>query len=172
MPIGVLLGDMARAVAEGSGPMNLSSPVFADDDVIPRRFTCDGEDLSPPLQWSGAPAGTRSFVVLCEDPDAPSGLWRHWAAYNISPDRAQLDEGADLQAAALGFDRGINDFHKPGYGGPCPPRDHGVHRYQFRLLALSTDRLPVRTRPTCREVETEARRHLLAEATLVGLYER
>jgi Raf kinase inhibitor-like YbhB/YbcL family protein len=152
--------------------MQLSSPEFDDNGPIPSRFTCDGENLSPPLRWSDAPEGTRSFVVLCEDPDAPTGLWRHWAAFDIPSDRTGLDADADRRAETLGFRRGVNDFHKEGYGGPCPPRDHGVHRYRFRLLALSVDRLPAGAHPSWSEIERAARRHALAEASLVGLYER
>ena len=152
--------------------MKLNSSAFAAGDMIPARLTCDGENLSPPLEWSDVPDGTKSFVLLCEDPDAPTGLWRHWAAYDLPADCISLAEGADSQAAQLGFRRGRNDFHKIGYGGPCPPRDHGVHRYRFRVLAISTDHLPVTARPSCQEVENAAHNHLVAEAELVGLYER
>jgi Raf kinase inhibitor-like YbhB/YbcL family protein len=152
--------------------MHLSSPAFSDGGVIPGRFTCDGQDISPPLAWSGAPQGTRSFVLLCDDPDAPSGVFHHWAAYDIPPDRTRLDEDADRQAAALGFERAINDFLKQGYGGPCPPHRHGVHHYRFRLLAVSVDRLQLGPRPTCRDVELAARGRRLGEALLVGSYQR
>jgi len=140
---------------------------------MPRRFTCDGEDISPPLAWSGAPAATRSFVLLCNDPDAPAGTWHHWAAYDIPPDRTALAEGAAADLSAAGFKQAINDFRNPGYGGPCPPHRHGIHHYHFRLLAVSVDRLPVRNDAmSCGDVEREAGKHLLAEATLVGLYQR
>lgn len=157
--------------------MWLRSSAFEDGAVIPRQFTGEGEDLSPPLDWSEAPAGARSFVILCEDPDAPSGAWHHWAAYDIPPGRTNLPAGA---ARAPGRPSGVvpdfqqarNDFGRPGYGGPYPPRSGGPHRYCFRLLALSTGHLGVRKDPSCPQVEREARRHLLAEAVLVGLYER
>jgi len=152
--------------------MELRSSGFASGTTIPRRFTCDGEDVSPPLAWAHVPAETRSFVLLCDDPDAPAGTWHHWAAYDIAADRTGLAEGAGGAGAAHGFKQAINDFRKPGYGGPCPPHRHGPHHYRFRLLALSVDRLPLGTRPSCQEVEREARRHTIAEATLVGLYER
>src|SRR5512139_1384802 len=99
--------------------MQLRSSAFPDGTTIPRRFTCDGTDLSPPLDWSDAPETTRSFVLLCDDPDAPAGTWRHWAAYDIPADRAALVEGAAQQGK--GFRQAINDFQQPGYGGPCPP---------------------------------------------------
>ena len=152
--------------------MRLRSSAFSDGDAIPRRFTCEGEDLSPPLHWSDAPAGTRSFIVLCDDPDAPAGNWHHWAAYNIPADIAALPDGAGRPGAKEGLKQAINDFGRPGYGGPCPPRGHGPHHYHFRLLALSTDHLAVRKDPSCRDVEREARKHLIGEATLIGSYER
>ena len=152
--------------------MRLESSAFSDGGAIPRRFTCEGEDLSPPLHWSGAPAETASFVLLCDDPDAPGGIWRHWAAYDIPADSAALPEGAGKRRGADGFMQAINDFGRPGYGGPCPPRGHGPHHYRFRLLALSTDRLRMAKAPSCRDVEREANKHLVAEAILTGLFER
>ena len=113
--------------------MKLVSSAFADGAAIPRRFTCDGENLSPPLQWSGAPAGTRSFVLLCDDPDAPAGTWHHWAVYDVPPVLTDLADGAALN---MKMKQAVNDFRKVGYGGPCPPRGHGPHHYHFRLLAL------------------------------------
>jgi Raf kinase inhibitor-like YbhB/YbcL family protein len=151
--------------------MRLTSPAFRDGQTIPTRFTCDGEDLSPLLQWSDAPAETRSFVLLCDDPDAPAGTWHHWAAYDIPPDRTMLDEGASATGAAA-FKQAINDFRRNGYGGPCPPHGHGPHHYRFQLLALTVDRLSLGKAPHCRDVAREARKHTLAEALLVGVYER
>lgn len=150
--------------------MQLRSSAFPDGTTIPRRFTCDGTDLSPPLDWSDAPETTRSFMLLCDDPDAPAGTWHHWAAYDIPADRAALMEGAAQQGK--GFKQAINDFQQPGYGGPCPPRGGGIHRYRFRLLALAVDRLPARREPSCQAVEREANKHLLAEAILIGTYQR
>ena len=152
--------------------MRLNSAVFADGSAIPRRFTCDGEDLSPPLNWSDAPTGNRSFALLCDDPDAPAGTWHHWAAYDIPSTLTMLAQGAASDAEKLRFKQAINDFQRPGYGGPCPPCGHGLHHYHFRLLALSVDHLPIGGTPSCREVEREARRHTLAEGTLVGAYQR
>ena len=151
--------------------MRLTSTAFADGAGIPRRFSCDGDDISPALAWSGAPAATRSFVMLCDDPDAPGGTWHHWAAYDIPADRTELAEGAGTPGAP-GLRQAVNDFEKPGYGGPCPPLRHGIHHYHFRLLALAVDRLAVAGNPTCGAVEREARRHVLDEATLVGVYAR
>lgn len=152
--------------------MRLTSSAFANNAQIPHRYTCDGDDVSPPLDWSGAPAATRSFVLLCDDPDAPGGTWHHWAAYDIPSEQTRLVEDAAQHSGTYGFQQAINDFQRIGYGGPCPPRRHGRHRYHFRLLALSIEHLPVRGDPSCREVEGEARKRALAEAVLVGLYER
>jgi Raf kinase inhibitor-like YbhB/YbcL family protein len=152
--------------------MHLSSPAFSEAQRIPRRFTCDGEDLSAPLRWSDAPAPTQSFVLLCEDPDAPAGVWHHWAVYDIPSHWTELAEGVGRAGGKSGLKQAINDFGRPGYGGPCPPHRHGPHRYRFRLLALSVGHLTMGTNRSCREVEREASKHAIAEATLVGLYER
>jgi Raf kinase inhibitor-like YbhB/YbcL family protein len=160
-----------QQVASGESDMELKSSAFSDGDAVPRRFTCEGEDLSPPLQWNDAPAGTRSFVILCDDLDAPAGTWDHWAAYNIPVERTALPDGAGRPGQA-GLMQAINDFGRLGYGGPCPPRSHGPHHYRFRLLALSIDYLPVRKTPSCPDVEREARKHLIEEAILTGSYER
>jgi Raf kinase inhibitor-like YbhB/YbcL family protein len=141
--------------------MQLSSSVFSNGETIPRRFTCDGEDLSPPFQWREPPKGTRSFVLLCNDPDAPSGTFHHWALYDIPADRTELAQGFDRSCEKEGLKRAINDFNCLGYRGPCPPHRHGPHHYHFRLLALSLDHLPLRKEPSCREVETEARKYVL-----------
>jgi Raf kinase inhibitor-like YbhB/YbcL family protein len=151
--------------------MQLSSSAFSGGSAIPRRFTCDGDDLSPPFDWEATPPTARSFVLLCDDPDAPAGKWHHWAVYDIDADQTGLAEGASRDGGAARFKQAINDFHPLGYGGPCPP-GHGPHRYHFRLLALSVDHLSLGAKPSCREVEREARRHVIAEATLVGIYQR
>lgn len=149
--------------------MKLRSSAFADGAAIPRRFTCDADNVSPALEWSAAPDGTRSFVLLCDDPDAPAGTWHHWAAYDIPPTVTKLAENAAHDAK---LKQAVNDFRKVGYGGPCPPHGHGPHHYHFRLLALSADHLRVSANPSCRDIEREARKSMLAEARLVGWYER
>lgn len=163
---------MLARVTMGGEVMRLSSTAFSERSAISQRFTCDCDDISPPLERSDAPAGTRSFVLLCDDPDAPSGTWHHWATYDIPPDRAALAPGASDKPEEAAFKQAINDFRRLRYGGPCPPRGHGPHHCHFRLLALSVDRLPVRQKPACCDVEREARKHALAEAVLVGLYQR
>ncbi|MGA8172619.1 MAG: YbhB/YbcL family Raf kinase inhibitor-like protein [Methylocystis sp.] len=153
--------------------MRLMSTAFSDGAAIPRRFTCDGKDVSPALQWSAAPVQAVSFVLLCDDPDAPAGVWRHWAVYDIPGDQTALAEGAGRPQNVQDFKQASNDFGRLGYGGPCPPRRHGPHHYHFRLLALSQPKLPIRSKdPSCEEVEREAREYALDEAVLVGVYGR
>ncbi|HTV34449.1 MAG TPA: YbhB/YbcL family Raf kinase inhibitor-like protein [Methylocella sp.] len=152
--------------------MKLISSAFSDGGSIPRRFTCDGEDVSPPLQWSDAPAETHSFALLCDDPDAPAGIWHHWAAYDIPANLTGLPEGAGRSAKDDRFKHATNDFGRAGYGGPCPPRGHGVHHYHFRLLALSVTSLGIHKLASCQDIEGEARKHLITEAALVGVYHR
>jgi Raf kinase inhibitor-like YbhB/YbcL family protein len=152
--------------------MQLSSTAFSAGAAIPRRFTCDGEDLSPPLEWTNPPEETRSFVLLCDDPDAPGGTWHHWAAFDIPAALTSLAQGTAQRVAKQSFKQATNDFQRAGYGGPCPPRRHGLHHYHFRLLALSVDRLATGTNPSCRDVAREASKHVLAEANLIGVYER
>lgn len=150
--------------------MRLTSSAFADGAKIPRRFTCDDQDLSPPLAWTNVPNNVRSFVLLCDDPDAPGGTWHHWAVYDIPRDRAMLSEG--VAPGDGGFKQATNDFGRVGYGGPCPPRGDRPHHYHFRLLALSVDQIRAGKSPSCHEVERQSRRYILAEATLVGIYGR
>lgn len=152
--------------------MQLESTAFANSRMIPPRYTCDAENLSPPLGWAGAPEGTRSFVLICDDPDAPGGIWRHWAVYDIPPDRSHLPQAVRPLEAESGLKQAVNDFGRQGYGGPCPPRGHGPHHYRFKLLAVSVDRLPLPVKPNVASVEREARKHVIAEASLTGLYER
>lgn len=152
--------------------MRLSSPAFAAGQRIPERHTCDGADLSPAMGWSGAPSGTRSFVLSCEDPDAPAGVWHHWGVFDIPAEQTGLPEGLAKAEKVGRIRQALNDFRKPGWGGPCPPRGHGVHRYRFRLLALSVATLPLGQRPGCREVLGAAEAHVLAGTELVGTYSR
>jgi len=101
--------------------MLIRSPAFSDGATIPRQYTCEGEDLSPPVEWSGLPPGTQSLALLCDDPDAPAGTWHHWAAYDIPANSTGLPEGAGQGRGARGLKQGVNDFGRVGYGGPCPP---------------------------------------------------
>ena len=151
--------------------MRLRSSSFADGATIPDRFSCEGEDISPPLEWSDIPAATKSFALLCDDPDAPGGTWHHWAAYDIAATQTSLPADVSRNALKLGFKQAVNDFQKPGYGGPCPPPGE-LHHYHFRLLALSVAQLPISEDVSCARVAVEARKHAIAEATLVGIFRR
>ncbi len=152
--------------------MRLTSTDFSDDGRIPSVCSCEGEDASPALQWTDAPPATRSFVLLCYDPDAPDGVWRHWAAYDIPHGWSRLARGAGRPTGREHPKHAINDFGRPGYAGPCPPKGDGSHHYRFSLLALSVERLGVHADPNCRDVEREARKYAFAETTLVGLFDR
>jgi len=150
--------------------MRLTSSAFAPDERIPVRFTCDGADVSPPLVWTDPPAGTRSFALVCADPDAPGGVWYHWAIYDITMETRTLTES---WPATRGVPpQAINDFRRAGYGGPCPPRGDAPHRYHFRLYALNVARLGLGPRAHCRDVDAAARSDAVATAELIGLYGR
>ncbi len=150
----------------------LTSTAFKAGERIPRRYTCEGEDRSPPLAWSGAPAGTRSFVLLCDDPDAPAGTWRHWALFDIPASVDHLDEGYSSHKRTLPTRQAINDFGRGDYGGPCPPPGHGIHHYHFKLLALEVEKLGLGEGARCAEVERAANARMLATTELIGLYSR
>jgi Raf kinase inhibitor-like YbhB/YbcL family protein len=147
------------------GDFALSSSAFGPGELIPRRHTCDGQDVSPPLAWSAPPEGTRSFALIVDDPDAPGGTFRHWLAWGIAADARILAEG---HAPPV---EGRNDFGTTGYRGPCPPHGHGRHRYVFRLLALAAP-LELRSGAARGDVERAASAQSLAVAELVGNYKR
>lgn len=154
------------APAEAKTAFQLSSSAFDGGEIIPRQYTCDGADISPPLAWSGAPEGVKSFVLLVDDPDAPGGTWHHWAVYNIPSIASHLDE------TAAGLRQAVNDFGKPGYGGPCPPPGHGKHHYHFRLMALDTAALDLPGQATGTAVAQAAQSHVIDMAEVTGLYGR
>ena len=150
--------------------MNITSSAFAHNEPIPRLYTCQGRDLSPPLAWSGVPATAKSLVLIVDDPDAPDPAhprttWVHWLLYNLPPTCAALPEAAKtLPAGTL---EGINDWKRTGYGGPCPPI--GRHRYFFKLYALDSV-LPDLRFPTKAVLEEAMRGHVIAETQLIGSY--
>jgi Raf kinase inhibitor-like YbhB/YbcL family protein len=116
--------------------LEITSPAFAHEDTIPIQFTCDGEDVSPPLAWSGAPVETKAYVLICEDPDAPGGTWDHWILYNIPAEVTALPAGQEADSVLFGkVARGLNSWKSTAYGGPCPPPGE-PHHYHFRLFAL------------------------------------
>ncbi len=150
---------------------NLESNAFKDGGDIPRKFTCDGEDVSPNLTWNEPPAGTKSLALIADDPDAPAGTWVHWVAYDIEPQTLELREGTAKTEAVPGIGKqGLNDFKKIGYGGPCPPPGK-PHRYYFKLYALDT-RLDLKSKVTKRDVEQAMKGHILAQTVLMGRYKR
>jgi Raf kinase inhibitor-like YbhB/YbcL family protein len=147
----------------------ISTAAFPEGGIIPKLHTCEGADLSPALEWRGEPAGTRSFALVVDDPDAPGGVWTHWLLFNIPASIHALAQG--VKPGATGVD-GNSDFGKPGYGGPCPPRGHGPHRYFFKLYALGVDSLGIKPGAKRAEVDRAMRGHVLAEAQCMGHYER
>jgi len=152
--------------------MHLSSSAFAHQGAIPSKYTCEGDDLSPPLAWSGAPAGTKSFVLIVDDPDAPDPgaprmTWVHWVLYNIPAATTELTEAVPTTRLPAGTREGLNDWKRTGYGGPCPPI--GRHRYFHKLYALDTV-LPDLGRAGKAEVEHAMQGHVLAHAELIGTY--
>ncbi len=152
-------------------PLTIISPAFKQGEVIPTQYTQDGENVSPPLQWHGAPPETRSFVVLVEDPDAPSGTFRHWAIYNIPAGETGLPVGASGQGHC-GAGEGVNGFGNARYDGPQPPRGHGPQHYRFRLAALDVPNLDILPSAKAEDVWAKAQPHIVAEAEVVGVYER
>lgn len=154
--------------------MELTSPSFENQTEIPRKHTCDGKDISPGLQWTGAPNGTQSFALIVDDPDAPDPAnpkmtWVHWVLYNIPASVSSLPEDFSEQGLPEGILNGLNDWKRTGYGGPCPPI--GTHRYFHKLYALDVI-LPDLTNPTKKQLEKAMAGHILKKTELVGLYHR
>ena len=150
--------------------MELKSSAFAAAGMIPKQYTCDGQDISPPLNWSDVPPGTKSLALIADDPDAPMGTWVHWVVWNIPPTLRGLDENVPKRdSLPNGIKQGMTDFKKIGYGGPCPPS--GTHRYFFKLYALDTTlNLPPTT--IKKELEKALHGHVLQQAELIGKYAR
>ncbi len=154
--------------------LTLSSSVFSQNGEIPTRYTCDGDDVSPPLAWSGVPAGAKTLALIVDDPDAPDPAapkmtWVHWVLYNIPPTATALPEGVPAKALPAGTKEGLNDWKRTGYGGPCPPV--GRHRYFHKLYALDGV-LPDLGKPTKAKLETAMKGHVLAQAQLIATYQR
>jgi Raf kinase inhibitor-like YbhB/YbcL family protein len=157
---------------EATMTLKITSPVFSDSAAIPAKHTCEGDDVSPPLAWSGVPEGTKSLALIVDDPDAPDPkapqrTWVHWVLYDLPPTSTGLAEGVETLPA--GTKGGLNDWQRADYGGPCPPI--GRHRYFFKLYALDTT-LSGLSEPTKAEVEAAMRGHVLAEAQIVGTYQK
>lgn len=179
--LGILFATAAECVSlrpdgrkEGPMSLTLSSTSFPAAGSIPVRCTCDGRDISPQLAWAGLPAGTQSLVLIIDDPDAPDPAaptmtWVHWLLYNLPPSAAGLAEGLAAGDLPAGTRQGLNDWRRTGYGGPCPPI--GRHRYVHRLFALDV-LLPDLKQPTKSALERAMQGHVLAQAELVGYYQR
>ena len=178
-------GEPDPADDPGRLTIALHSPAFADGGMIPREFTCDGADRSPPLEWSGVPASARALVLICDDPDAPMGTFSHWVVVGMKPELKGFKEGvppessvpADSAIAIEGHTesnspaiQGKNDFGKVGYGGPCPPG--GTHRYFFRLYALDRPLDHGSSDLTRDDVLKAIKGHIVAEGRLIGRYTR
>lgn len=151
--------------------IQITSSAFSEGSPIPKKYTCDAENVSPPLAWSGLPAGTQSLALIADDPDAPLGTWVHWVIFNLPPTLGGLSEDIpktpQVEGGAL---QGDNDFRKPGYGGPCPPRGK-PHRYFFKLYALDT-LLALKAGSSKADLEKAMRGHILAQGQLMGTYSR
>jgi Raf kinase inhibitor-like YbhB/YbcL family protein len=168
-----MMATMTVAWKEAPMALTLESSAFGPNGEIPRKYTCEGDDMSPPLAWSSAPAGAKSFALIVDDPDAPDPkapktTWVHWVVYNLPALTHALAEGASRQLPAGARD-GKNDWKRPGYGGPCPPI--GRHRYFHKLYALDVE-LPDLHEPTKAQLESAIERHIVGQAQLVGTYQK
>jgi Raf kinase inhibitor-like YbhB/YbcL family protein len=167
------IGLAVAAAREGITAFSLTSTAFKHAAAVPGKYTCDGADVSPPLAWSGAPAGTAAFALIVDDPDAPAAAWVHWVLYNVPPTASQLPENVprtDALPDLGGALQGRNDFRRTGYGGPCPPPGP-AHRYFFKLYALDAP-LRLGAGAPQQDVEAAMRGHVLATAQLMGTYAR
>ena len=152
----------------------LKSAAFTEGGVIPLKYTCEGDDIAPPLEWQGVPENTQSLVLIVDDPDAPDPeapkmTWVHWVVYNLPADVQGLPEGATADILPVGTQQGVNDWHHQAYGGPCPPI--GRHRYFHKLYALDIV-LEDMQAPTKAQVEAAMQGHIIAQAELVGTYKK
>ena len=162
----LIIGCIQQKHIEAIGviEMKLTSSAFTHNGQIPSEYTCDGDDLSPPLSISDAPLNAKSLVLINDDPDAPVGTWDHWVVFNINPSTKEISKGKEPQGTA-----GKNSWGKTGYGGPCPPS--GTHRYFFKLYALDTMlHLPVGS--TKKNLEMAMQGHIIGQAQLIGNYKR
>ena len=152
------------------GSIKLTSTSFKESEPIPRQYTCDGVNVSPPLEWSGLPKTAKTLAIIADDPDAPAGTWVHWVLYNLRSDNIGMVENlpATDELKAGGF-QGKNDFGKIGYGGPCPPS--GTHHYFFNIYALDSE-LPLKAGATKAEVEKAMEGHVVAQGKLIGTYRK
>lgn len=150
--------------------MIIMSAAFQEGGIIPVKYTCDGQDISPPLSWNGVPDNARSLALISDDPDAPMGTWVHWVVYDIPPDQTGFEEGITRDALGQeGILQGTTDFRRQEYGGPCPPS--GTHRYYFKLYALGEE-LNLGKGATKKQVIAAMEGKILVQAELMGRYSR
>ncbi len=150
--------------------IKVESPAFEEGGMIPTKYTCDGQNISPPLTWDSIPDGTKSLALISDDPDAPMGTWVHWVLFNMPPNTKELRENIPAKRILdNGAKQGITDFRKIGYGGPCPPS--GTHRYYFKLYALDTE-IHLDAGITKEQLLDAMEGHILAEGQLMGKYKR
>ena len=161
----------ARAAEIKNNGIALGSSAFETGATIPRKYTCDGENVSPPLRWSSVPTATKVLALIADDPDAPGGTWSHWVIYDLPPNATALGENMPkTESLTNGAKQGVNDFQQVGYGGPCPPSGP-AHRYFFRLYAL--DRiLELKPKANRQQLLAAIQGHSVGEAELVGRYQR
>lgn len=166
---------LTDAIAQKGGePMSftINSTAFKEGGTIPKHYTCDGTDVSPRLSWDGVPAGTRSFVLIMDDPDAPVGTFNHWVLYDLPAETNGLSEGVSKEPTlSNGAKQGITSFRRAGYGGPCPPRGP-AHRYFFTLYALDIPTLGLGAKATKEDIESKMKGHIIEKAVIMGRYGR
>jgi Raf kinase inhibitor-like YbhB/YbcL family protein len=165
---GVANNDNGGSAVENAtiAKLSLTSDAFQDGQSIPAQFTCDGAGQTPALHWGDPPAGTKSFAFVIDDPDAPSGTFRHWGVFDIPASARSIGARQRIGTEVS------NDFGKPGYGGPCPPKGHGPHHYHFKLFALDVGSLGLNADAHVSDVEREAEKHAVGRGELIGTYER
>lgn len=168
--LNLMIGKISASQKETH--MKLSSTVFGHEGPIPKLYTCEGRDISPPIAWEGAPESAKSLVLIVEDPDAPDPkapkmVWDHWLLFNIDPKSKGFKEAISANEMPNGTKDGLNSWGKTGYGGPCPPI--GVHRYYFRLYALDT-LLDLKPNPIKTDIAKAMQKHIIAETVLMGTY--
>lgn len=160
----------AKQSPDHKSEIKLTSAAFKEGQPIPRQYTCDGVNVSPPLEWSGAPKAAKTIAIVVDDPDAPAGTWVHWVLYNLPAENIGLVENVPAtETLKAGAFQGKNDFEKIGYGGPCPPS--GTHRYFFKIYAVDGE-LPVKAGATKAELEKAMEGHVVSQGQLMGTYQR
>jgi hypothetical protein len=161
----LLFSESLTKEVNAMASIQITSTAFQNNGTIPRQYTCDGQDINPPLVIEDCPKGTKSIALICDDPDAPVGIWVHWVIWNIFPDVKEIKENIVPTGAIVG----VNDFRQNRYGGPCPPS--GTHRYFFKVYALDT-MLGISPNSTKADLEKAMKGHILGQGELIGLYKR